>query len=308
MRLTDCACYDISRVDTMHKPLLVWGSRGNLWDVSSDRRVVLFSHQTVDLWVGVIGHSTARKLLADGDVYSAELSPNRQWVAFTSDSCGLCVIPAAGGSVRALGVGHVLWASWSPDSTKLVVGVEGGLLLVNADGSGQRPVGGPVQQPFGPGLVARSMWSPSGDRIVYTAEANGSRLVHVLRLADDTDTVIAPGSTPVWSPDGTKLAFMWKEKTLAVIGADGRGLHVVDRRATDGYAYGAAWSPGGRWLAYRTTEDRGEFGTDNVFIAHPEGTHRRRLVRGDDNEEIGPICWSQDGQTILYAHTIQFGD
>jgi len=101
---------------------------------------------------------------------------------------------------------------------------------------------------------------------------------------------------------------MWKDRALAVVDADGRHLHVIDSLASDGYGLGVSWSPHGRWIAYHTTDARGEFGSDNVMIAHPDGTHRRRLVRGDDNEEMGPIYWSRDGQTVLYTHEVQFGD
>jgi len=314
-RLIDCTCYDISRVDTTHKPLLVLGNQGylgwNLFDVSSDRKTVLFSHLELEI-AGVNGAHPRVLFSSAGD---GELSPDGRLVAFSAGTaCSLCVVSAGGGAPRDLGVANARWASWSPDSTRLVVGVEapdssqGTLAVVNADGSGQRTLTGPLEEPAGPSEMARSIWSPSGDRIAYTAGPGTRREVHVLRVADGLDTVIAQGSTAVWSPDGTKLAFMWKDRTLAVVDADGRHLHVLDPRADDGYGFGVSWSPRGRWIAYRTTDGRGENGADNLMIAHPDGTHRRRLVRGDDNEEIGPVYWSRNGQTILYTHLIQIGE
>jgi len=317
-RLIDCTCYDISRVDTTHGPRLVLGNQGyrgwNLFDVSSDRTRVLFSH--LELEIADVNGAHPRVLFSSADVYSAALSPDGRLVAFTADTgCNLCVVPAGGGSPRDLGVGHVAGAaSWSPDSRQLVVPVRLAgsskevLMLVDADGSGQRALTGPLVDLDDVGLMARSIWSPGGDRIEYAEGTATHRRLHVLRVSDGHDTVIAQGGAGVWSPDGRKLAFLWKGSTLTVVDADGRHLHVLDPRARDGYGFGVAWSSRGRWIAYRTTDDRGENGADDLVIAHPDGTHRRQLVRGVENEEIGPIYWSRDGQTILYTHLVQQGE
>src|SRR5579859_1927552 len=217
-QLVDCTCYDISRVDTTHSPRGVLQNQGslgwNLFDVSSDRRHVLFSHG--DLEIADVNGAHRRVLVAGDYVYFAALSPDGSLVAFSDDRC-LCVVPSAGGVPRDLGFrNRVGWVSWSPDSKQLVVPVqqvaglpEAALALVNADGSGQRPLTGPLDDPGDVSLMARSIWSPGGDRIVYSEGRWTGRRLHVLRLADGRDTVVAEGGAAVWSPDGTKLVFLW---------------------------------------------------------------------------------------------------
>jgi len=321
--LIDCTCYDISQVDTTHKALFVLQNGGflgwNLFDVSPHRTRVLFTHGDLRS-AGIDGGTAFRDVLAPqaryGTIRSAAFSPNGQWGAFSADGCGLCVVPARGGKVQNLGIQNAFgWPSWAPDSKRLVVPVrlsadssDSELILVNVDGPGERALTGPLPGVGLESFMARSMWSPTGDRIVYSEGHWDQRRLHVLRLADGSDKVIAEGSTAVWSHDGTKLAFMWKNRELAVVDADGGHLHVLDPHATDSYLFGAAWSPGGRWIAYRTTSNRGENGADNLMLAYADGSHRRMLVRGDPNEEIGPIYWSLNGQTILYTHLVQTGE
>jgi Tol biopolymer transport system component len=307
--LVDCTCYDISRVDTVHGPKLVLRNvRGwNLFDVSSDRRQVVYSYG--GLGIAAVSGSQPRTL-AGGYIYNAALSPDGRTIVFSEDSCGLCVVPAGGGSVTSLGLTNPSrWAAWAPDSQRLVLAEYQSptsglarLTVVNVDGSGRQALT-PWRTNLsgGTSIGIKAAWSPDGERIAYI-EGFPARL-HVIRLRDGSDTAIARGRAPVWSPDGRRLAFIWNDRRLAVIGADGSHVQTVDSLAIDHYAFGAAWSPAGRQLAYR----RSSVG-DDLWIARPDGSRRRRLTRGVRDEEIGPIYWSRDGETILFTHFVQFGE
>jgi acylaminoacyl-peptidase len=79
------------------------------------------------------------------------------------------------------------------------------LWLVNADGSGHRPLTAPDVR------ASQPRWSPSGDRIAYVAATDEGAEIHV-RWMDDgatarlTQLEASPGGLS-WGPDGERLAF-----------------------------------------------------------------------------------------------------
>ena len=128
--------------------------------------------------------------------------------------------------------GGVNYPAWSPDSTTLVFYAEdfvnpsapnGGILelfTIHADGTGLKQITFPDTAHFDGGYVTKQnpTWSPDGKRIAFIGECNDvficpnndiytvtpdgtgmARLTH----AGDLDNF----DFPVWSPDGTKIAF-----------------------------------------------------------------------------------------------------
>jgi dipeptidyl aminopeptidase/acylaminoacyl peptidase len=120
--------------------------------------------------------------------------------------------------------------AWSPDGTRLAVlatttpsGWQGTLYVMNADGSERRPLAESVlvQHSLGsPNIV----WSPDGTYIAYatmtgererlriwSAGPDGSAPVLVFDAGDATGANGLDGTGldggPVWSPDGTQIAF-----------------------------------------------------------------------------------------------------
>ncbi len=97
--------------------------------------------------------------------------------------------------------------TWSPDGGRIAFLREGGVYVVNADGSGVAVVADlPNVDPFQP------QWSPDGTQLsfeannghdydIYLVNADGSGLT---ATADDPNL---DENWPVWSPDGTLIAF-----------------------------------------------------------------------------------------------------
>jgi TolB protein len=66
---------------------------------------------------------------------------------------------------------------------------------------------------------------------------------------------------------------------------------------TAGSEFDGAWSPGGKWVAYRDST-RGINENDEIAIARADGSERM-LVAADPANDWGPD-WSPDGRTIVF--------
>ncbi len=131
---------------------------------------------------------------------------------------------------------------WSPDGSRIAVlgGInDARLYLVKADGSGAEPLTEEVHVEHmlgAPNLV----WSPDGTRIAYATFTGDRERMQIWNASPDGSTPVlvygsapAPGKRlglsggPVWSPDGTQIAFRYDstmdEKGWLVANADGTG-------------------------------------------------------------------------------------
>src|SRR5437899_1108797 len=87
--------------------------------------------------------------------------------------------------------------------------------------------------------------------------------------------------------------------TLALMNADATGLTKIGRAAFDG---SPAWSPDGRWIAFRS-ENQGPYGPfGRIFVINADGTGLRQVTPDtpDYTFDDGPT-WSPDGKRIAFA-------
>lgn len=165
---------------------------------------------------------------------------------------------------------------------------ESSLWIMNADGSRNRFL---VR-----GSNAR--WSPTGDRIVYTAqgEPRGTQIFVRYMDAEGATTQItrveqAP-SSPAWSPDGTQIAF-----TMQVVERHTWPIRMP--RAPEG----ARWTEAPRIierLDYR--QDREGYTDDrfrHIFVVPATGGTPRQLTEGKWNHT--GVEWTPDGRAILFT-------
>jgi Tol biopolymer transport system component len=141
--------------------------------------------------------------------------------------------------------------------------------------------------------ASEAAWSPDGRRLaiqrdgrIYTVHADGTHLRRLTTHFDDR--------TPVWSPDGTMIAFVSYpriegRRELYVMNADGTG----ERRLTRLDAKMPSWSPTGE-IAFTTF--------DGLFTVGSDGQGLRKLFSGSVGSYAGvnPIAWSPDGTRIAF--------
>ena len=96
-------------------------------------------------------------------------------------------------------------------------------------------------------------------------------------------------SCPVWSPDGTRVAFL-HNSDLDIANRDGRGERRLLRGGGLLIYERPAWSADGQWIAFtRETDNQAKF----LLIIHPDGTGVRLVMktRGSDLNAFTLAGW-----------------
>ena len=170
-----------------------------------------------------------------------------------------------------------------------------GIYVMNADGSGIRPLR------TGPERLVGPTWSPDGNRIavwyqddpfnwgIAVMDVDGSNLVRV------PNTQGATMEGPAWSPDGQKLVFSKRATTSAIWTVDIDGGNPV--RVTTGPCGDRTprWSPNGSRIAFVACTSEGRQG---IFVVNADGSGRAQLA---EVQVLGSFAWSPDGQKIVYG-------
>jgi Tol biopolymer transport system component len=144
-------------------------------------------------------------------------------IVYDKDFNELYVINVDGSGGEGLLRHNAFSPATAPNGEKLAFSDQaiGGVFTMNLDGSGLKPVASP-----GDGETLDADWSPTGNNIafvgaggptdfndLYTVHANGSRLLR-MTTADQTEF------SPVWAPDGTRIAFVGCFDILTVPNCD----------------------------------------------------------------------------------------
>lgn len=149
--------------------------------------------------------------------------------------------------------------------------------------------------PGKPGRIVFVRDRPAG---IYTMNASGGDV----RLVLSGEALSVGG--PVWSPDGTRIAFVGEAPsdppsenvtfTINVVNADGTGL----RRVTpvpSGALGRPSWSPDGRWIAYSTGQD----GEATIHVINLDDSRDAQLTQPSLSAESP--AWSPDGSRIAFS-------
>ena len=169
---------------------------------------------------------------------------------------------------------------WTPDGAKVTYDVSGTQVFeVNPDGTGMtRLVPGGYE----------AAWSSTG-KIAYTGTVEPSNAEIFVANADGSgahNVTNAPGyddDSAVWSPDGTKIAFVrfyGGAGEIFVMNADGSGqTDLTNDPANDG---DPTWSPDGSKIAFTT--NRGPTGDNEIYVMNADGSNPVDLTNSPANE------------------------
>jgi Tol biopolymer transport system component len=198
---------------------------------SPDRTKIAYSRRIGDVFTLMITKADGSLNVTHGPGYFPRWSPDGSKIVFQRDFAGappqVFVMNADGTGVQQL-VNHPYGShlpSWSPDGNKIAYsaspdGGSGGqaeVWVVNANGANPHQVTNCSPQGY---KCLAPDWHPTvnDNRIVYSVSPFGAQVsqVRTIRANGSDDTLIrsvsgfTPTKLPVWSPDGTRIAYLDK--------------------------------------------------------------------------------------------------
>jgi Tol biopolymer transport system component len=222
-----------------------------------------------DIYLMNIDGSNSTKVTDDAAVETSPTwSPDGTKIAFVSDRAnigkqsGIYIMNSDGSNVVALVNGKEgRNLVWSPDGKKLAFEYDS-VYVINADGTDLRKVYD--------GSATNPSWSPNSNKIVFTGSAfssygaifsvnaDGSTLTQLTDPKKEANDYYAYDTEPVWSPDGSKIAFTSTrdiDSEIYVMNADGSNQINLTRRL--GSDEKPRWSWDGSRILFISGRDRG---------------------------------------------------
>lgn len=240
-------------------------------------------------------------------VLASELAePEAPRIVFVSDRSGTQKIYTAnsdGTNVTEVADGDS--PAWSWDGEKIAYSYQYSIITMNRDGTGKTVVAegwSPAWSPDGTKLVyVTSPWGPdltyspsSGGIYFVNADGTGATrlLSHEFCSISGWDDSIC--SNPVWSPDGTKIAFVSYDYEypfhVCTMNADGSNAKLLSWGSWKDHP---AWSPGGNRIAFATGPG------NRIASLKPDGSELTTYFY--TGGYVDDIDWSPDGSQLIYA-------
>ncbi len=157
---------------------------------------------------------------------------------------------------------------------------------------------------FGKLSEFQPIWSPDGERIVYSAitKIYPDLYVKPASGAGREEPLVVSDSAKVasdWSPDGRVILYMHfdpkgdseRDVYALTVGADGPPVPYLD---TEFDEYEASFSPDGRWVVYTSEES----GSAEIYVtSFPKAAGKWQISKGGGSSAL----WNANGREILYA-------
>jgi Tol biopolymer transport system component len=213
---------------------------------------------------------------------------------------------------------------WSPNGKKIAFFARPtgerflDIYVINADGSGETNLtrtkssseGAPSWSPDSKKITYLRGTDPSGEiyNDICVMNSDGTSQTRLIKATDTKDFEVGFES-PVWSPDGEKIAFMRTTRVdfvnsspssavpatgpsgLYVMQPDGTGLKKLSKEMP--YAQAPLWSPEGKEIAFSGTGEK-------KYVVYADGTEPRELLP-NVQDHVSSYTWSPNGKKIAFA-------
>lgn len=153
-------------------------------------------------------------------------------------------------------------------------------------------------------LVLIGMAAPAADaafpgergRIAFSAGT--PRHVQVMHFNGTDVTELVPGSSPAYSPDGTRIAFVRgseDSREIFLMNANGSGVaQLTDNNRAD---FAPAFSPDGSKIAFASNRAGAQGSDPSIWMMDSDGSDAMQLTSGEDDDP----SFFPDGATIAFT-------
>lgn len=188
----------------------------------------------------------------------------------------------------------------SPDGRKVAFTTHGDVFAASARDGGEA-----VRVTATPDLESDLAWAPDSRRLVYVSSRDGPTHLYLYDFGTRTETRLTEGPlndiTPVWSPDGSQLAYTRGARELRVIDMATKRDRLLAQgifpRPPSFPEHVITWSPDGKWVGY-LSDDADQFQNPHVVPAAGGEAHAVAFL---PNVFGGSLAWSPDGTYLLFA-------
>jgi Tol biopolymer transport system component len=182
--------------------------------------------------------------------------------------------------------------------------------VMNADGGSQHKVSAPVEESKTVGMPVG--WTPAG-RLVFQYLVDGKAQTYVVNADGTGMTTLLPlgDESPVWSPDGSRVAFLSSRdgtRGVYVMRADGSDVRRVSNLPGEVWfapSWGITendhtpWSPDGTRLAFVNFYEQG-----GLYVANADGSGVLRVTPAGMTGGLKFNGWSRTGRRIAFTHGV----
>lgn len=181
---------------------------------SPDGSLIAYYHWNDGIYIANADGTNPRKILGESNAKYLAWSHDGKWIAFSSQPSqqdnapvNIDAIKPDGSGRRTIVIGG-RQPAWSPDDSQIAFtscrGSDCGIFKASSAGgdSGKLVIGE---------LASNPAWSPSGDKILYQADADNVKQLFVVNADGTGKKQLTSGLVPhvgaQWSPDGTAIFY-----------------------------------------------------------------------------------------------------
>ena len=276
-----------------------------------------------DIWLIPLKGGAARRLTASPKSDShPRWSPDGKALAFISSRSGtpqIWLLGIDGGEARQLthGAAGAAGVEWSPSGTHLAFLSSVFPDAPDAETSARmhkQRAENPVKAQIFDELLFRhwNSWRDGQRSHLFVIPAVGGKAVDVSPGDFDTPPIsLGSAQDYAFSPDGTEIAFvrnidpelrkgLGTNNDVFINSLDGKNLiRITDNRANDN---GIAYSPDGRFLAYRAMARPGFEADRYQLMLFDRKQGASRSLTPDADFSVGDIFWNPDGKQINFTY------